>query len=220
MNVEGIEILYEDNVIVVVNKPSGLPTQSTVDKKRPNLYDLLRNSKKFSYLGLHHRLDVPTSGVLLLTKSKEVNKAVAELFSGRDIEKTYLCLTHQIPSEKEFKIQNYLKAQKLGSGKTKMKSVKAGGDPAETHFTVRQVLENKALVEARPQTGRMHQIRVHLAEAGYPILGDALYFRVDRKYPRLMLHAWKLKFKHPQTGQELEIEAPLPEDFGKLIKTL
>lgn len=219
MNSE-IEILFEDQWLLAVNKPPGLPTQPTVDKKRPSLYSVLLESKKWSYLGLHHRLDVPTSGVVLLTKHKEANKGVADLFKERNAEKNYQCLAHGIPAQAEFEFKNYLKPLKLKTGKTKMVSTQAGGDFAHTVFNVLETFSKESLILASPQTGRMHQIRTHLAELTHPILGDSLYFRVDRHYPRLMLHAFELKCDHPITKKPLIITAPLPEDFERALARL
>lgn len=215
-----IDILFEDQWLLAVNKPAGLPTQPSVDRKRPSLYSLLLDSKKWPYLGLHHRLDVPTSGVVLLTKNKEANKGVAELFKERNAEKKYLCLAHGLPSSSEFEIKNYLKALKLKTGKTKMVATLSGGDFAHTEFKVVETFSKECLIQASPQTGRMHQIRTHLAELKHPILGDSLYFRVDRHYPRLMLHAFELNFLHPKTGQQVQIVAPPPTDFEKALTRL
>lgn len=217
MNPE-IEILFEDKWLLIVNKPSGLPTQPTVDCRRPSLYTLLLESKRWPYIGLHHRLDVPTSGLVLLTKNKDANKGVSELFKGRDVHKNYICLVNGVPPQSKFTCQNHLKAQKLRTGKTKMISTLSGGDFAHTDFEVIESFATASLVKASPHTGRMHQIRTHLAELSYPILGDSLYFRVDRKFPRLMLHAYELTFEHPMTGEQLTVTAPPPEDF-KIAQT-
>lgn len=210
-----ISVIYEDDDILVVNKPSGLPTQGTVDKTRANLYDLLRNSGRWPYLALHHRLDSGTSGVVLLVKNKEYNFAVGEMFKKHGFEKIYHCLCHQIPEWEILKFQNHLKAKKFSGGKTKMLPATSGADFAETDFRVLQKFAKACLIEAKPLTGRMHQIRTHLCELRFPILGDALYFRADRKYPRLMLHAFQLKFLHPRTQLEVCIQAEYPEDFEK-----
>lgn len=210
-----IKILFEDQWLLVVNKPAGLPTQPTVDRSRPSLYSLLLESKQWPYLGLHHRLDVPTSGIVLLTKNKDANKGVSELFKGRGLEKNYFCLTQGVPSSTDFECQNYLKQLRLKTGKTKMISTTSGGDFAHTVFHCCESFAESSLIKASPQTGRMHQIRTHLAELGYPILGDSLYGRTDRRFPRLMLHAAELRFIHPITKQPITLLAPWPEDFQK-----
>lgn len=210
---QNIDILYEDNWLLILNKPAGLPTQSTVDKNRENLYDLLRTSKQWSYLGLHHRLDVPTSGVILLTKSKSVNKEIAEHFKNKTIQKTYHCLISGSPEWDELKVENHLKAIKLKNGKSIMKAVTSGGDFAATTFKVIKRFNDRTLVEAQPHTGRMHQIRTHLAGIGYAILGDALYGKINKKIPRLMLHAQQLEFTHPISKKILCVTAEYPNDF-------
>lgn len=208
-----IEILFEDQWLLIINKPSGLPTQPTVDRKRPSLYTLLLESKKWPYIGLHHRLDVPTSGIVLLTKHRNANKGVSELFKDRNMQKNYLCLVNNIPLVDTFELTNYLKPLKLKTGKTKMVSTLSGGDVAHTSFKVLERYNSTCLIEASPHTGRMHQIRTHLAELKFPILGDSLYYRIDRHYSRLMLHASKLTFIHPMTKKTLSVIAPLPIDF-------
>lgn len=213
-----IEVLFEDQWLLAVNKPSGLPTQPTLDRKRPDLYTRLQETRQWPYLGLHHRLDVPTSGLVLFTKDKRANKGVSELFQGRNLQKKYYCLVDGLPMTDEFELQNFLKAVKLKNGKTKVFSTHSGGDPAHTTFRLLKKYEHYSLIEASPHTGRMHQIRVHLAELGFPILGDSLYHRVDRRFPRLMLHAAQLHFIHPITKEPVVIAAPLPEDFGHHLK--
>lgn len=214
-----IPILYEDPWILVINKPAGLPTQPTVDKSRPNLYQMLLDQKKWPTVALHHRLDVPTSGVLLLVIHPSMNKPVSEMFQKHHFEKNYVFLTDKPPLQQAWEVQNYLKAQKMG-GKSKMRSVKSGGDFAQTRFHVEKRSEKGAKIQASPVTGRMHQIRIHASDSQVPILGDALYYRIDRKAPRLMLHAQTLKFQHPKTGKDMIIEAPLWDDFLKVERNL
>ncbi len=218
---QNIEILFEDSWLLIVNKPSGVPTQSTLDPKRPHLYGILQQTKTWPYLGLHHRLDAPTSGIVLFTKKQDANKGVGELFQNHILKKKYLCLVHKRPSKDEFEIKNCLKAFKVKNGKMKMRSTHSGGDVAHTFFKVMESFgEKAALVEAQPQTGRMHQIRVHLAENQTPILGDSLYFRADRHFPRLMLHASEISFPHPKTSELMNIKAPLPDDFKQAMDYL
>jgi 23S rRNA pseudouridine955/2504/2580 synthase len=215
-----IEVIFEDKWLLVVNKPAGLPTQPTPDPKRPSLYSLLLASKKWPYIGLHHRLDVPTSGVVLLTKNRDANKGVSELFQGRGLEKNYLCLVDGVPADDAFECQNHLKPLKLKTGKTKMVATNSGGDFAHTQFSTLKRFPHHALVRATPLTGRMHQIRTHLAELKYPILGDSLYFRADRHFRRLMLHAAELKLTHPMSQESLTLNAPLPDDFNRVMSKL
>jgi RluA family pseudouridine synthase len=242
-------ILYEDDWLIAVNKPPGLPTQSTLDEARVNLFAVTKRfldqrAKKMPanganevrstiYLGLHHRLDRDTSGVVLFTKSKDANAGVAELFSKHLAQKTYQALTHKpkvIPGSKphalpgkEWTVKNYLgRAQGAkGAGKrSRFKSVHSGGDFAQTNFKCIEETAGGLWVEAKPKTGRTHQIRVHLAELGMPILGDDFYGNQDSVAVRLMLHASDLTFMHPLTKVELSIRSPIPEDFNQCLLQL
>lgn len=223
------QILFEDEFVIAVNKPAGLPTQPTLDEARINLFAAV---KKFlaerdspqAYVGLHHRLDRDTSGIVLFTKKKEANAGVSDLFSKHKAQKTYWALA-KVPVRllaERWSVDNYLGKAKGGGKKSKMTAVRSGGDHAHTDFHVVEKLSGALWIEALPRTGRMHQIRVHLSEGGMPILGDATYGDQSGKTsaPRLMLHAAKLEFPHPITGQSVVIECPAPEDFQKCLKQL
>lgn len=203
-------IVFEDDDLIIVNKPHGLPTQPTLDKARNNLFNLVKKflSKRDGqepYLGLHHRLDRDTSGLVLFTKSKRCNLPVSEMFKKHTIQKTYLAKVGNAENLNEnnstFIVSNYLwRDPRSHSKMAKYTQTKSGGDFAETHFKILD--KESGLVEAQPITGRTHQIRVHLSELGFPILGDPLYGKeYANKASRLMLHAWKLEFTHPFTNQ-------------------
>jgi RluA family pseudouridine synthase len=220
-------ILFEDEWLIAVNKPVRLPTQPTLDPARSNLYrllgDHLRERDPNAYLGLHHRLDRDTSGVVLFTKREEANKGVSTLFLEHSIQKTYQSLvwtgngSAHLVREGELRIDNFLAKKKAEKGKTRYGSVSQGGDRAITDLRVIERFPTALWLEARPQTGRTHQIRVHCSEAGFPIFGDELYFPREvvplRRPERLMLHALRLQFEHPVTRLAVSIEAPLPDDF-------
>lgn len=239
------QVLYEDARILVVDKPPGLPTHSTLDASRDHLVAAVQRflrernglapSAPAPYLGLHQRLDRDTSGVLLLVKDPGTNAAVGRLFAERRVEKTYQALTARpatLPPP-EWSARSFLAAapRQPGQGKrTHYRSVRAGGAPAHTDFQVLETLPRGLYLQARPHTGRTHQIRVHLSEAGLPILGDDLYGppRAGRRSPggdagdppRLMLHAACLVFPDPATGEELRVESPLPKDFVDCLNRL
>jgi RluA family pseudouridine synthase len=227
-------ILYEDDFVIVVNKPPGLPTQPTLDEARDNLFASVRKflagrdapgkPASETYLALHHRLDRDTSGVILFAKAKEANAGVAKMFAEHTARKVYHAISHVAPGralKPEWVTKNYL-GKLPGRGKAaRYGAVRSGGDPAETRFRLIESCEHAAWIEAQPITGRTHQIRVHLSEAGLPILADSLYGKSgDKLAPRLMLHAVRLTFPHPIHQTEVSVEAPLPEDFLQCVAKL
>lgn len=227
------EVLFEDEFLIAVNKPAGLPTQPTLDEARDNLFAAVKrfmaervkvSGGGLPYVGLHHRLDRDTSGVVLFTCDSKANAGVAELFSGHLAAKTYWALCARprgAAIRRLWEVKNYLGRLKSTGGKKALYGeVRSGGDFAHTDFRVLEELGDVLWVEARPRTGRTHQIRVHLAEAGMPILGDLTYGGSDRRVPRLMLHAASLEFVHPLTGASLKVESPMPEDFRQGVDRL
>jgi 23S rRNA pseudouridine1911/1915/1917 synthase len=212
------DILFEDPWLVAVSKPPGIPTHETVDPRRPHLVALVaqllseRTGGREVRLGIHQRLDRDTSGVILFTRDPAVDAALARQFAERKIAKTYHALTARPP--------------RLPAGAWTVRSPispRPGEfQEAETGFRLLEKLACGLLVEARPRTGRKHQIRVHLAESGAPILGDERYGRGEEgsKPPRLMLHASRLELLHPQSARPLVIESPWPADFRNLLARL
>lgn len=215
-----LKILFEDDFFLVSEKPAGLPSQPTVDKRRPDFFSLLKTQLKAErgddfYLALHHRLDRDTSGVMIFAKTKEANEPLAALFKNHKIQKTYLCLTKKQKCKDAWEVKNFLaETRDPVLKKMKMHPVRSGGSKAHTLFKKIKTLKRGLLIEAQPLTGRMHQIRVHLAEAGLGIFGDDIYPAPQNpKAPRLMLHAFRLEFIHPWTLKEITIECPMPEDM-------
>jgi 23S rRNA pseudouridine1911/1915/1917 synthase len=229
-------VLFEDEYLIAVNKPPGLPTQPTVDEARDNLYAAV---KKFlarrpgavatPYVGLHHRLDRDTSGIILFTKSTDANAGIATAFSQHLAVKVYNALV--IPNGKStsvipdtWQVKNYLGQAKVGGKKGKYSSVRSGGDFAHTDFKLLGRSTLGLWIEARPRTGRTHQIRIHLSEEGLPILGDLTYGGTTQvgtlAVPRLMLHAASLTFPHPIHQSSISIQSTLPEDFSRCLKGL
>jgi 23S rRNA-/tRNA-specific pseudouridylate synthase len=163
--------------------------------------------------------------VILLTKTKEANPGIARQFQDHTIIKVYQALTEcgtRPPSQETWTVKNFLGSEKKTRGKgLRYRSVQSGGDPAQTEFRLIKALSRGIWVEAKPLTGRTHQIRVHLAEAGWPILGDALYGRGPTEFaPRLMLHASLLTFEHPVSKIEKSVQCPVPEDFLKCLSLI
>jgi RluA family pseudouridine synthase len=224
-------ILYEGDGLIAVDKPPGLPTAPTVDAARPSLYAAVRAllaeraGSGDAYLGLHQRLDRDTSGVVLFTTETSMNPGLAACFEGREVVKTYHALTRRPPPESPGNWRAVSRLAVAGKGsRSRVVSVTTGGARAETDLQVLKTGPGGALVEARPHTGRKHQIRVHLAEAGMPILGDDDYGAAGppdgRRTARLMLHALRLELKHPATGAPLVIESPYPEDFRRALAAI
>jgi RluA family pseudouridine synthase len=217
------DILFEDAWLVAVGKPAGIPTHETADPRRPHLVGLLTRllsgrtstdpGRDEVRLGIHQRLDRDTSGVILFTKERAADADLARQFAERRIAKTYHALTaatsHPPPRE--------------WSTHSPISSRPSLTQEARTDFRLLEALPGGLLVEARPRTGRKHQIRIHLAEGGHPILGDERYGRSEAASPsppRLMLHAFRLELRHPLTGLPLAIESPWPADFRRMLDLL
>ncbi len=232
-------VIFEDEHLIVINKPPGLPTQPTLDESRDNLFAAVKRfiAKREGYLvdqvyvGLHHRLDRDTSGLVLMTKTKEANPGIADLFKNHGMIKVYHALTssRKLPPLPAWEIKNYLGRSPASGKKNYFQSVHSGGDFAHTEFRRLEDLGSAYWVEARPLTGRTHQIRVHLSEDGMPILGDPTYSgrgglgglaSPNLTIPRLMLHAVSLTFTHPILKTKIAVQSQLPEDFNQCLKNL
>jgi len=224
IELDSSHIVYEDSEIIVVNKPAGLPTQATVDNSRDHLFAavirfLSQRENKEVYVGLHHRLDYDTSGLILFTKKKSANFWVSELFKNRKIRKIYHAITEKRRQSGEtWEIKNHIaRAKDKNGGRViHMEEVHSGGDLAHTQFKILKDLPNQLqLVECRPLTGRTHQIRLHLKLSHQPILGDVLYG--GNKSDRIYLHARELEFVHGGTHKQIKVECPYPNEMARLI---
>ena len=216
-------ILYEDDGFMVLNKPSGFAVHggSGINSGVIEALRQIRPQQKF--LELVHRLDKETSGCLLIAKKRSVLKLLHELFRGDGMQKTYLALlAGQFKRKKQVVDAPLLK--NVAHGGERMVVVSQAGKSAETLFTRLQAFQDATLVHAAPKTGRTHQIRVHAAWLGHPIVGDDRYgedavnkaFK-KRGYKRLFLHAEQLQFVHPVSGKVLKFFAPLPDDLQTLL---
>lgn len=209
-------VIHEDNSLIAFNKPSGLAVQAGSGVAQ-SLDDLMAAFAKSNGKRprLVHRLDQGTSGVIVAAKTQPVAAALSEAFAGRDVKKTYLALVKgALPSAEHGVVDAALVKVEEG-GKSRMILARPGRKGAQAARTGWRVVARSGeygLLQMSPETGRMHQIRVHLMSLGCPILGDALYGEGQASAPRLMLHAAKLELPHPE-GRTLALEAPLPEDF-------
>lgn len=184
---------FEDRWLLVLDKPAGLPTQAARGGG-DNLFDRARSGRP--YVGLHHRLDTAASGLVLFTLDPAVNAAVARALREHAIERTYRAVL----------------SGEVTSGRWDRP---VDGVPARTDFTVVGARGGRAAVELSLHTGRKHQIRVHAALAGAPVLGDRRYGdEVARAFPRLALHAARLGWAHPETGAALVVESALPPELA------
>ena len=192
-------IVFEDEHLLVVNKPAGWNTHSPAPFAGEGLYEWLKHRRpRWSALSLIHRLDKETSGLMVLGKTAAANRSLTRQFDERRVRKKYILLTDRTPSFRELRARSAL--ARVGA-KYASRPLHAGAPLAETVFTM-----TGAAIEAVPLTGRTHQIRVHAAEHGFPILGDALYGGAPAA--RLCLHAAELQFEHPATGQPLSFSVP------------
>ena len=213
-------VIYDDGDIMAINKPSGIATQGGMNIERhiDGMLEALTGHDGVKPR-LVHRLDKETSGVLLLARSADMARKIGKLFQGRDMRKIYWAITAPAPIEMEGEIKAPLIKGTVGPEKDKMIIDHKEGQRAYTRFETMEVAGKKAaFVAFMPKTGRTHQIRAHAAYAGFPLLGDAKYgAKAAIEGPgitqRLHLHARSLQFRHPLTGKNLKLQAPLPEDL-------
>ena len=215
-----VPIRFEDDHVLVIAKPAGLVTHPTERRRSGTLVNrLLGMGAPLSSVGgalrpgIVHRLDAGTSGLMLIAKTDEAHVALAVMFRTHAVERRYLALARGSVEHDAFAVD-----APLGRHAARVILDATGGRPAETRFEVRARSRPATLLEARPRTGRTHQIRVHLAAIGHPILGDRVYGGAGDDARRLglvrpFLHSWWIGFEHPITGVWIEREEPLPEDL-------
>ncbi len=222
-----LEIIYEDTDILVVNKEKGMvvhpgngnPDGTLVNAVMAICKDTLSGIGGEIRPGIVHRLDKDTSGIIIIAKNDKAHINLSEMLKNREVEKTYIALARGIVKENEATINMPIARSK--SDRKKM-SVSKEGKEAITHFKVldRFYNNNVTLLEVKIETGRTHQIRVHLAQIGYPIIGDEVYSNGKNKWQiqGQILHAKSLKFKHPITKKEMYLEAKEPKYFSEIIE--
>ena len=222
-----IEIIYEDSDIIVVNKPKGMVVHPANGNPDGTLVNVIMAICKDSLSGIGgeirpgivHRIDKDTSGLLIVAKNDNAHVKMSEQIKNHEVKKTYIALVRGVFKENEATID--MPIGRSTSDRKKM-AVNKNGKNAITHIKVLKRFDKYTLLKVNIETGRTHQIRVHLSHIGYPIVGDYTYSNGKNEFgvKGQMLHAKYLKFKHPVTGEELELEAPLPAYFEEVLKQL
>ncbi len=238
-----LDIVYEDDDVAVINKPAGMKVHAgagatDADRNRGTLVNaLLHRFGPLSQVsgelrpGIVHRLDKETSGLIVVAKNDAAHRKLAAQFSSRRVRKTYLALVHGWPKNDKATIASAIRRDAIR--RTRMTTRGSGGREAITHYQVQRRLQSDygkfALLEVKIDTGRTHQIRVHMASLGHPIVGDALYGaprEISDKsggrlfLPRNFLHAAQLQFEHPTSGISLGFERPIPDALSEFLNKL
>ncbi len=239
---DGLRFLYEDEHLAAVDKPSGMTVHPAGRTRHGTLINKLHaryrsdDPARDVVPRLGHRIDRDTSGVVLVVKNRPVDALVTDAFTERRVEKTYLAIVSGVPRERQGSIDAPLGPDPEGGTQLAMK-VRPDGQAARTRWHVERAFSRHALLRLEPRTGRTHQIRVHLAHLGHPIVCDHLYGdlrplllsdadpRVDVRddrviLERLALHAHRIELDHPVTGARLVIESPLPADLAAAVDAL
>ena len=221
-----LEILFEDEALLAINKPSGIAVHGGSGISRGVIELLRMREPKPKFLELVHRLDRETSGVLLLAKKRSALTALHQMLRSGQVEKRYLAMVKGNWLNQTQSVELPLHKYVTASGERRV-AVRTGGQIAHTLFNLRKNWREFSLLEAELKTGRTHQIRAHLAHLGFPVLGDPKYgdFVLNRAMPmrglkRMFLHAYKLVLRHPISGAVLQLEAPLPADLRQFIGKL
>ena len=219
-----LSIPYQDDHLLVVSKPPRMATHPTVSGRAGTLVNRLLSleiplSRRGGgeRPGIVHRLDAGTSGLMVVAKDDATHAALAEMFRRHEVDRRYLALVRGRVEQERFLVDAALERRRA-----RIRVGAATGKGAATEVEVCERLGERTLVEARPRTGRTHQIRVHLSAIGHPVLGDRTYGGGGEEASRLgltrpFLHSWKIAFDHPVTGERVELEDPLPDDLSEAL---
>jgi 23S rRNA pseudouridine1911/1915/1917 synthase len=224
---EGV-LVYDDPHVVVIDKPAGISSVPYEEREGGTAMDLVRGAwrrmgKPATSVPLHviHRIDRATSGLLAFAKSKRAEVGLGAQLRAHTMERMYLCVAHG--TVKPGRLESNLVIDR-GDGLRGSTSDPSRGKRAITHVSVRRALRGATLCEIRLETGKTHQIRIHLAESGHPLVGEPVYIRDYASAllpsPRLLLHAATLGFEHPITGQRVSLSSPMPPDFTAVLDRL
>jgi 23S rRNA pseudouridine1911/1915/1917 synthase len=220
-----LDIVYQDEHIVIINKKPDMVVHPAAGHHSGTLVNaIMHHVKDLSTIsgvvrpGIVHRLDKNTSGLIIVAKTNEAHLKLTQMFKDKAIKKTYLAICKGNLKEKEDRIENQI--GRNSKDRKKMTVVRDKGRTAITNYKVINEVEYFSLLEIDLETGRTHQIRVHMKYLNHSILGDDAYGKPSKKADRQMLHAYKLEFNHPITGEKMEIVGDLPEDFKKVMENL
>ena len=222
------ELVYDDTHVVVIDKPAGVNSVPYEERETGTAMDLIRGAwrrmgKPATSVPLHvvHRIDRATSGLLMFAKTKKAELGLAAQLRAHAMERQYICVAHGVVTSR--RIESHLVADR-GDGLRGSTTRIAQGKRAVTHVEAREALRGATLCAVRLETGKTHQIRIHLAESGHPLVGETVYIRDYTgpviTSPRLMLHAATLGFVHPVTGERVSLSSPLPPDFTAVVDRL
>jgi 23S rRNA pseudouridine1911/1915/1917 synthase len=226
-----LTVIYRDDDVIVVEKPAGLTVHPAPGHPSGTLVNALlamvpelAQARETMRPGIVHRLDKDTSGLLVVARSERARASLIRQLKEREVHKTYLALVQGVPQPPRGTIEAPIGRHPRNRKKM---AVVAGGREAETRYRVREVLDSPtagggsfALLEVEPVTGRTHQVRVHLAAIGHPVVGDGVYGKRSPLVARQFLHAWRLAFALPSSGRLLEVESPLPADLRAALGRL
>ncbi len=219
-----LDVLFEDDDLIIINKPADLTVHPGAGQREHTLVNaLLSHCTTLSGIGgkerpgIVHRLDKETSGCLVVAKNDVAHRELSKQFAARTVEKIYLALVAGKLRKPTGVIEENIGRHPVQRKRMSVSSKR--GRAAKTEYRVIHSSDQASLVECRLHSGRTHQIRVHLHHLGHPVLGDKIYApRFAKNFPRQMLHAWKLGFRHPCTGEWRSFEASLPADFNEAIR--
>lgn len=217
-------ILYEDEQLLVINKPAGMAVHGGTNVAMGLIEALRQCRPEWGELELVHRIDRATTGCLVISKNSIILKYLQNQLKAKTVKKHYLALVHGNWPESLQVVDAPLKKEPLGDNERIVRVVDSG-KPSLTRFSVQQQFRGASLVQAMPETGRTHQIRVHCQHAGHGIVGDDKYtFRASNSLlegvKNLCLHAWKIEFEMPDGGGSIRVEAPIPNQLSELLRTL
>ena len=218
-----LEILFDDDDLLVLSKPAGLVMHPGAGHRQHTLVNaLLAHCKNLSGIGgkerpgIVHRLDKETSGVLVVAKNDSTHRDLSKQFAARTMQKIYLVLVDGIPRKSSGVIDKAIARHPVH--RQRMSIARRQGRAAKTEYRVLRSGSGMSFLECTLHSGRTHQIRVHLHHLGHPVLGDKSYGgKRAGPFPRQMLHAWKLAFRHPRTSEVMTFEAPIPTDFAEAL---